>query len=130
MVKDVLAELFPPDVPRIVRWRLVVAGVMTFMVFHILWACGLLPGVSGFAQADDVYTKFEKIQEKLEDADKVQKKILQSQLAAQLRDLHKIRCASTDEHVTMRLDRDIDEAQQEYREVSGERYPLPPCRDL
>lgn len=130
MVKDVLAELFPPDVPRIVRWRLVVAGVMTFMVFHILWACGLLPGVSGFAQADDVEYKFAEIKKQLKDSSEVQKKILQAQLAAQLRDLHKIRCGSSDENVKLRLDREIDEAQLEYKTLTGERYPLQACRDL
>lgn len=141
MVRDVLAELFPPDVPRVVRWRLMMALTMAFMIFHVAWACGLLPGFEGFARANEVddkindklqpiYGQLGAITSQLSESQKVQNRILQSQIAAQLRDLHRLKCSTQDDDVRSRMERDIEEAQQEYRVLSGERYPLPACKDL
>jgi hypothetical protein len=121
---------------------------MGFMLFHIAWACGFLPGVSGFAYANEldekidgklqpiygqlgaITTQLAESREAQKEAQKVQARILQSQLSAQLRDLHRLKCSTQDDHVRMRMERDIEEVQQEYRELSGERYPLPACKDL
>lgn len=141
MVKEVLEELFPPDVPRIVRWRMIMALAMGFMVFHVAWACGMLPGTAGFALANEVdakisaaaepiYRRLDDISKKLETSEQIQRRLLVGQLAAQLRDLHRLKCSTADDHVRMRMDRDIEDAQQEYRVLSNERYPLPACKDL
>jgi acetolactate synthase-1/2/3 large subunit len=55
---------------------------------------------------------------------------LDEQIAAQLRDLNRMRCTASDDHVRMRMEADIETAEQEYRILVGERYPLPACKDL
>jgi len=105
MVKDVLLELLPPDIPRLVRWRLTIALAIAMLFFHVAWACGLVPGVPGFARADEVD---EKIGEKLKplyeqvgqiakqqaDTDEVVKEIRADQLAQRIRELQALRCTN------------------------------------
>lgn len=133
-----LTDATPEERSRVLRlmFRIVVA-------VHILWACGLLApmGLDGFVFADDVDPKIQSalepvrsqlgaIQAQLDKGEAIQKRILSGQLAAQFRDLNKLKCSTTDEHSKMRMERELDEAQAEYRTLTGERYPLTPCRDL
>lgn len=55
-MKDALKEIFPPDVPPVVRWRLAMFAAALGFIFHIAWACGLLEpmGLQGFARASSV----------------------------------------------------------------------------
>ena len=41
-MKEVIKELFPPDTPPILRWRLAVFAFCILVMFHIVWACGWL----------------------------------------------------------------------------------------
>lgn len=53
----VIPFLIPPanaSGPEVVRWRLSISFAMFLVGVHIAWACGLLPGLSGFAQASEV----------------------------------------------------------------------------
>ena len=136
-MKDALLELFPPDVPRLLRWRLMVSAVCAGMVVHILAACGLMPGFTGFVLAEDVDQKIEDAMEpvraqlgqittQIAEQDDVLKAIRLDQLAARLRELQKQRCAAVDHGTEEALDEDI-ERQRSYRSLAGERCPLPPC---
>lgn len=128
----------PEEQARVLRvgYRIIVAG-------SLLWAFGLLHplGFSGFARADEIDGKIQSAVEpirtqlgqitvQLARGEEVQKRILQGQIAAQLRDLNRLRCSTSDEHMRSRMERDIEEAEQEYRTLTGERYPLPACKDL
>lgn len=120
------------------------------VAFHIAWACGFLQpfGLIGFAwssEIDEAMTHTEKahaellkpvnqrldeISRKLEEQQELSKRLLIGQTASQLRDLHRIRCLSTDHITRLRLEVDIEDAQSTYRALTGERYPLTPCKDL
>lgn len=129
------------DATPIERARTARVAFRAAVVFHIVWACGWLPGWQGFARASDVDDKIEaaidpihkqltEIDVKLSRSEDTQKLILQGQLTAQIRDLHRLKCTTTDDYTRSRMERDIEDAQQKYRALSGERYPMPACKDL
>ena len=63
-MNEMLKELFPPDVPPVLRWRLAIFAFALLVVFHIMWACGWLEfmGISGFAKAADLEQRVTKVQ--------------------------------------------------------------------
>lgn len=122
-------------------------GVLVFVV----WGAGFLAplGLSGFAKAnevdqkikaavDPIYEQLEaiksrelkEINNKLETGERMQKRILATQISAQLRDLNRMRCSTSDNTLRSRMEQDIEEAELEYKGLTGERYPLPACKDL
>lgn len=140
MVKDALIELFPPDVPRLLRWRLAVSAAIAMTGVHILWACGLMPNASGFARADDVdekisaavdtiYKEIGKVAKQQADTDEVVKDIRAEQIATRLRELRAVLCNATDHEDTQRLSTDIETAQRAYKKLTGERYPAQGCKE-
>ena len=139
MVKDALIELFPPDVPRLVRWRLAVSLALAMFCIHIAWACGLMPNASGFARADDVdekisaavdtlYKEIGKVAKQQSDTDEVVKEIRAEQIATRLRELKTMLCNAANHTDSARLNTDIEVAQRQYKRITGERYPVPECR--
>lgn len=117
----------------------------------VVWAIGTFTpiGFHGFAKANEVdqkikaavdplYSQLEEIKTKelatiktqLEDGARTQKRILAAQISAQLRDLNRLKCSTGDAVVRSRMEQDIEDAEQEYRLLTGERYPLPACKDL
>lgn len=125
------------------RLRLARITFRVIVSIHIMWACGLLAplGLTGFVFADEVDSKIQQavepvnrklsaIESKLERNEDIQKRILTAQIAAQLRDLNRLRCSTADEHVRLRMERDIEEAEMEYKTLTGERYPLASCDNL
>jgi len=140
MVRDALIELFPPDVPRLVRWRLAVSLAIALFMVHIAWACGLMPNASGFARADDVdekisaavdtiYKEIGKVAKQQADTDEVVKDIRAEQIATRLRELRAVLCNATDHEDTQRLSTDIETAQRAYKKLTGERYPAQGCKE-
>lgn len=140
MVKDVLLELLPPDIPRLVRWRLTIALAIAMFMVHIAWACGLMPNASGFARADEVdekisaavdtlYKEIGKVAKQQADTDEVVKDIRAEQIATRLRELRAVLCNATDHEDTQRLSTDIEAAQRAYKKLTGERYPAQGCKE-
>jgi hypothetical protein len=134
----ILVDATPEERARTYRFvfRIVVA-------VHILWACGLFAplGLTGFAWGHDVDKKIEDavtpiyaqlgdISTQLAKSEAVQKRILAASIASQIRDLNRARCATTDHETRRRMEVDIEDAEQEYRMLMGERYPLTACKDL
>jgi hypothetical protein len=138
ILDSLTADASPEERARTYRlfFRVVVA-------VHIIWACWFLApiGVQGFVFAGEVDDKIQSAVEpirnelgqvaaKVARTEEISKRILIGQLASQLRDLNRLRCTTTDEHVRMRMERDIEEGEQEYKQLTGERYPLAACKDL
>lgn len=133
------ANSTPEERARVVRigFRVVVAG-------SLLWAFGLLSpfGLVGFARANDVDDKIQAAVEpvraqlgaittQLAAQDEVLRNIRIDQLATKLRELKRACCLSGgDPEVRHRMEEEIERAQRNYRELTGERYPLPECREL
>ena len=111
---------------------------------HILWACGFLAYVGlggGFAKADDVDQKvatamnpvmqqLKEINQSLDKATEGQKRILIETKTIRIRELQKT-CMTTQPNTVERnrLAAEIDMAQFEYKQLTGERYPLQPTCD-
>ena len=126
-----------------IAFRIVVA-------VHIIWVCGWLAplGLSGAVFAEDidpmvqaavepvrselgkVAKRVESVEGKLDYTNELVVEVLIGNLANQLRDLNRLRCTTSDEHVRMRMERDIEDGQQKYKDLTGERYPLAACKDL
>ena len=118
-------------------------GFRIVVTVHIAWACGLLApmGMNGFVFAGEVDDKIQsavepirselgKVAAKVERTEEISKRILIGQIAAQLRDLNRLRCTTSDHEVRRRMERDIEEGEQEYKTLTGERYPLASCGEL
>jgi hypothetical protein len=107
----------------------------------LFWAWGLFGplGAQGFARADEIDTKIRAavqpvatqlgaITTQLAQQDAVLREIRIDQLATKLRELKRVCClAGSDPTSRARLEYEIDIAQRSYRELTGERYPLPDC---
>lgn len=140
MVKDALLEILPPDLPRLVRWRLTISLAIAMLGFHVLWACGMVPGVPGFARADELdakisealeplYSQVGQLSKQQAETDEVVKEIRADQLANRIRELHALRCATADHDDRERLQSEIDAAQRQYRALMGERYNVDGCSE-
>ena len=116
-----------------VAWRLMVIAA-------ILAGWGAFtPILPGFAKADEVDDKIQSsvepiraqlgaITTQLATQDDVLKSIRIDQLATKLRELKRTCClAGSDAEIRARMEQEIERAQQEYRTLANERYPLPPC---
>lgn len=141
-VKDVMSAFLMDATPED-RARMLRLAFRIVVTVHIAWACGLLApiGLVGFAFGDDIDLKVQaaveplraelgKVASKVERTEEMSKRILQGQIAAQLRDLNRLRCTTADQTTRSRMERDIEEAEQEYKLLTGERYPLSACKDL
>ena len=120
------------------------------VAFHIAWACGFLRpvGLIGFAWASDINEavaqvehthaellkpinkRLDDISKQLDETQALSKKLLIGQLTSQLRDLNRIKCMTTDHVTRYRLETDMEDVQSNYRLLTGERYPLTPCKDM
>jgi hypothetical protein len=138
LVGSLMLDATPEERARTLRlmFRIIVS-------VHIAWACGLLApwGLSGFVFAGEVDDKIQaavepirselgNVSEKVARTEEISKRILVGQIAAQLRDLNRLRCTTSDHEVRRRMERDIEDGEQEYRALTGERYPLPSCGEL
>ena len=123
VLKDVAKELFPPDVPAIVKWRLMMSAVSMVMLFHVAWACGWMAYAglgSGFAYAADVQSM-----------QKTLNSLRTTALEQNMFDMHLKRCAADEGSEIRRfLTEKIESLQREYRELQSANYALPRCSDL
>lgn len=137
-IGELMYDASPDERSRMVR-VLIRFGVIVF----VLWAIGTFSdfGMHGFAMANDVDKKIssavapindqlETLKAQMENSQAMQKRILAAQISSQLRDLNRLRCSTKDQLVRSRMEQDIEAAEQEYRQLTGERYPLAACKDL
>lgn len=89
-----------------------------FVVLHIAWAYGLLPGMKGFAMAEDV----EQVIAKLDLS-------LKLQVEGRLRALKQEKCLAKSDSLRDALQAEIDELQHDHKRLDGSYYTLPSCRE-
>lgn len=139
-VRDVLYALLGDASPeeRARLFRLIYRVCVTGALF---WSFGFLSpvGLQGFANVNEVDDKVQiavepiraqlgQITTQLAVQDGTLKSIRIDQLATKLRELKRTCClAGSDHEVRARMEREIESSQQEYRAITGERYPLPEC---
>ena len=122
MVKDAIKEIFPPDVPPVTRWRLAMFLAMVGFLFHVLWACSLLPGFSGFALAAD----FEQMNK---DVTQIRLQLLTNQIFETR--IRQCQAITTDNYDARRFwTEKLIELQRQHILLTGQTYPMPACGEL
>lgn len=119
------SKLVPPAdtaAEKLLLWRLTLVAFNTVLAFiiavHIAWACGFLPGFSGFAIASDI-----------EDIKKDSKGLKQVILEKEIIDTAISHCSSKLETRAFYYARLIDLLKQ-YREIVGAQFDKPNCIEL
>lgn len=124
-------ELIPPGVEEgVLRWRLMMAGTMVAIAatlgLHVAWACGLVPGIDGFALAADVEQAQTQIEQKLSRLETSQNTLLRIALAQEICRIYRLRNESSGQ-LQRQLQSSLFEKQDEYSAIAGERYPVAEC---
>jgi hypothetical protein len=108
-------------------WRIVVTLVVGG---HIMWACGWVPGLAGFALAADVAEANKSLQGQLSQIQHSQRISLRIALAEEICRLRELRSKAT-ENVPLwqQLDKTFREQQENYKTVDdhGEEYDTSQC---
>lgn len=123
-----LTYFIPPteaNGPEVVRWRIAVSVMMAIFSVHILWACGLLPGLNGFASAS-VSDDIEGIKEEV----RIVRKELLERAIFETRIKHCIAIEERQPRVQQLYQQRLQEKQIRYLELTGAAYPLPSCAEL
>lgn len=92
---------------------------VSIVSIHILWVCGLTAAIgfaSPFAKASDL--------ESVKQAVNISAKIT---LSRELRDQIHVMCSTKDSQARSSLAQYIEELQSQYQQITGQRYPEPPC---
>ncbi len=115
---NLMAKLLPPDDPKkLTTWRWLVAVTLILLLFNGGIGRGLLFSVGSYAYASDVATNGHKID-----------RILALNIASTLRGLRQDECRANGNKITIR--NTMEDYQQDYKEIMGERYPLISCKEL
>ncbi len=117
MSLKLLEKLLPPDDPhRLTQWRWILAMCVMALVLNAAIGHNVL-GFGGFAYAADVENNGKKID-----------RMLVLSLATTLRNLRIDECRANGSRSAIRSTMEV--FQQEYKELTGSRYPLPQCDEL
>lgn len=127
---DLGKKLIPPphdaDEDQIRAWRFLLAGVtivnLVGLTAHVLLACGLIPGFSGFANANETNQKFQLISDDFK-AGRI------SALETAIPDMTKRYCTTKGELQQIFLDK-LNIMKVDYHRLSGIPYPQINCSDL
>lgn len=118
-MKEFIEQLFPPDVPPIARWRLMVFAAFVVIFFHIGWACGLFKTIGlgqGFAMAADV-----------RDIEKSTKDVSVRLLSQDLFEAKSSECEATNLNARYFFQRRVLALSREYYEATRTAAIIPPC---
>ena len=125
-----------PEAVRRYRLGIAAAALSAFVLSSLILLAMSVgwPRLGSLAWAGEVDEKVARavkpINEQLGEIQSQLKRSETRDIASELRDLHRLKCATTDSYTRERMARDVEEAQQQYRKLTGERYPLPACQDL
>jgi len=105
-----------------IAWRLLVTVVIGV---HIAWACSLLPGIAGFAMAEEV----DDVKGRLTEIEKKQDIALRIALAEEICRLYTLRAANENNQALWRtLNATFNDRQEDYRAVNdGQPYNIGEC---
>ena len=111
-------------------WR---AALLLLLGGHIAWSCGWIPGITGFALAQDLEDQEEQIEEQLarveDQVERVEEKlstVLRIALAQEVCRLFRLRNEATGA-LQSQLHNSMLEKQDEYVLATGTRYPVSEC---
>jgi hypothetical protein len=126
MFKEALALATAVVTSPVATWRVVVV-----MVFggHVVWACGWLPGIPGFAMAGEVEEKVAQLDSRLGAIESKQDIALRIALADEICRLFELREQSRgNAPLFQTLNEAFNDRQEDYRNVNGARpYDVAQC---
>lgn len=132
-MKELVKEIFPPDVPPTLRWRLAVFGAFVVTFLHIAWAWGVFailgPSWAGFAKASDLKDEVAKVTTKFEEVHQVGVEIKTSLLEKSAFDAKDSECTSTDPAAKRFFQLEIAKLNREYYRLTRTPLNLPPCKE-
>lgn len=111
-MKDAIKEIFPPDVPPLVRWRLAIFSTCCSMLVFMSWA--LSPW--GFALAQEMNKMRDNVDE-----------MRLSQIEQQVYDVKQMECVSTDLVTERFFANRVMELNRKYRALTRTDVRIPPC---
>lgn len=115
---NLLTRLIPPDDPnKVNQWRWFTAIALTLLIFNGAIGRGLMFGVGSYAYASDVADNGKKID-----------RILVLNYAREIRNLRADECRANGNKSAIRSA--MEQFQQEYSELTGNRYPLLSCQEI
>lgn len=123
-VKDALKELFPPEVPPILKWRLAVFAVVVLFLFHVAWACGWLEPLgigSGFATATELNSRVTAVETNVKD-------IKITLIEQSIFDAKESECTATDPQARRFFASRVQTLGREYYVITNIVFNIPPCR--
>ena len=113
-----LQNLIPPDDPRkLNKWRWFIAVALVVLIFDGLSGRGLILPAGSYAYASDVAQNAKKID-----------RILVLNYAREIRNLRIDECKANGNKSAIRSA--MEQFQQEYKELTGDRYPILSCQEL
>ena len=124
-MKDALKELFPPEVPPVLKWRLAMFAVALLFLFHIAWACGWLSTLgfgSGFASASELDKRVSSVEDNV-------KEIKLSLIEQSLYNAKESECTATDPQAERFFSSRVQALAREYLKLSEFTFNIPPCRN-
>jgi len=111
----VLNRIIPPNSPeRVTQWRWFVFIALSIALINGAAGRGLFPLFDAYASESALSAQTDKID-----------KLLKMNIAATLRELRKEECSSNGNLRT--IQNTIEEYQQQYIDLTNQRYPLPKC---
>ena len=127
-----------PEGTRLEKARIASGAWRLLLTVFMLYATGMLAfaGFDGLAKAHDVDTKIKAAIDpikadltSIKNAQAENKALLEAilitQITDRLRELERIKCRAPQDQRT--LESEIEDAQQRYHILTGDRYPLPTC---
>lgn len=126
MLKEALSLVSALATSPVAAWRTVIVLVIGG---HIAWACGVIPGVQGFAVAGEVDAKVAQLDARLGAIETKQDIALRIALADEICRLYALRAANTANPDLWRtLNETFNQRQENYRAVnSGADYDVGQC---
>lgn len=130
-MNEMLKELFPPDVPPVLRWRLAIFAFSVLVVFHIVWACGWLEflGISGFAKASDLEQRVTKVTQEVAGVKQGVNEIKIQLLEQSIFDAKERECTAGDVAARRFFASRVLSLSREYYALAGSTINIPPCRN-
>lgn len=131
-MKDAMKELFPPEVPPVVKWRFAhFIAAIVFLVF-MLWALGafLIFGFPGFARASDLEEKVETVSTQIASVNQEIKALKTDQLEQRIYDTERLRCSATTSESRRFYQGQVNKMMREYFNLTGIALDLPICAEL
>jgi len=110
------------------KWRMAVAGAVCAFSFHVAWACGWVPGLQGFALADDARVQVQTVQQ----LQQGQNTILVRLIAGDIEAARQQQCRAIQTNNRAAADGwavSLNSSLREYLTLAGREYVLRSCEE-